>query len=78
MKILAVNCGSSSLKFQAYEMPEEKVLIQGTFERIGIDGGFYTIKLNGEKTKTEVELPNHEKAVEILVIELLDSHIVES
>ena len=78
MKILAVNCGSSSLKFQAYEMPEEKVLIQGTFERIGIDGGFYTIKLNGEKTKTEVELPNHEKAVEILVKELLDRHIVES
>ena len=49
MKILAVNCGSSSLKFQAYEMPEEKVLIQGTFERIGIDGGFYTIKLNKKK-----------------------------
>ena len=47
MKILSVNCGSSSLKFQAYEMPEEKVLIQGTFERIGIDGGFYTLKLNG-------------------------------
>ena len=71
MKILSVNCGSSSLKFQAYEMPEEKVLIQGTFERIGIDGGFYTLKLNGEKIKKEVDLPNHEVAVQILVQELI-------
>ena len=39
MKILSVNAGSSSLKFQLYEMPEEKVLISGTFERIGIDNG---------------------------------------
>lgn len=78
MKVLSVNCGSSSLKFQAYEMPEEKVLIAGTFERIGITGGFYTLKLNGEKIKKEVELPNHEVAVQILVQELLDNHIVES
>ena len=77
MKILSVNCGSSSLKFQAYEMPEEKVLIQGTFERIGIDGGFYTLKLNGEKIKKEVDLPNHEVAVQILVQELLERHIVQ-
>ena len=51
MKILSVNAGSSSLKFQMYEMPEEKVLISGVFERIGISGGFYTIKINGEKIK---------------------------
>ena len=37
MKILSVNCGSSSLKFQAYEMPEEKVLMSGYFEKIGLD-----------------------------------------
>ena len=49
MKILAVNAGSSSLKFQMYEMPEEKVLISGVFERIGIDNSFYTIKINGNK-----------------------------
>ena len=59
MKILSVNAGSSSLKFQAYEMPEEKVLISGVFERIGLDNSFYTIKLNGEKIRHEVELPNH-------------------
>ncbi len=49
MKILSVNAGSSSLKFQLYEMPEENVLISGVFERIGIDNSFYTIKLKMEK-----------------------------
>ncbi|MBQ4634288.1 MAG: acetate kinase [Bacilli bacterium] len=78
MKILSVNAGSSSLKFQAYEMPEEKVLISGVFERIGLDASFYTIKLNGEKIKREVELPNHKEAFEILVEELMSNHIVNS
>ena len=78
MKILSVNAGSSSLKFQAYEMPEEKVLISGVFERIGLDASFYTIKLNGEKIKREVELPNHKEAFEILVEELMSNHIVDS
>ena len=67
MKILSVNAGSSSLKFQLYEMPEEKVLISGIFERIGIEGSFYTIKLNGEKIKKELNLPNHKVAFETLV-----------
>ncbi len=77
MKILSVNAGSSSLKFQAYEMPEEKVLISGTFERIGIDGGFYTIKINGEKIKKELELKDHEQAVRILTEELVNYNVVE-
>lgn len=77
MKILSVNAGSSSLKFQAYEMPEEKVLISGTFERIGIDGSFYTVKINGEKIKKEVSLPNHEEAVRILTEELLNYNVVD-
>ena len=78
MKILAVNCGSSSLKFQMYEMPEEKVLISGNFERIGIENSFYSYKLNGEKTKKEADLKSHAEAVKILVQELLDNNIVES
>ena len=77
MKILSVNAGSSSLKFQAYEMPEEKVLISGTFERIGITDSFYTIKINGEKIKKEVELKNHEDAVRILTEELINFNVVE-
>ena len=54
MKILCVNAGSSSLKFQLVEMPEEKVLINGYIERIGLASSFWTIKLNGEKIKKEV------------------------
>ena len=76
MKILAVNCGSSSLKFQMYEMPEEKVLISGNFERIGIDNSFYSYKINGVKTKKEANFKNHAEAVKILVQELLDNDIV--
>ncbi len=78
MKILSVNAGSSSLKFQAYEMPEEKILIKGVFERIGIDGGFYTLKINGEKIEKKADMPTHDEAVKILVKELLERNIVKS
>jgi len=78
MKILSVNAGSSSLKFQMYEMPEETVLISGVFERIGIQGGMYTIKINGEKHKKEVELKDHEVAVKILAEELINYGVVSS
>ena len=59
MKILSVNAGSSSLKFTAYEMPEEVNLISGVFERIGMEESFYTVKFNGEKIKKFVDLPDH-------------------
>jgi acetate kinase len=78
LKILSVNAGSSSLKFQLYEMPEEKVLISGLMERIGVGNSFYTIKVNGEKIKKEVELNNHEEAFETLVKELEENNVVES
>ncbi|HHW68829.1 MAG TPA: acetate kinase [Tenericutes bacterium] len=78
MKVLSVNAGSSSLKFQMYEMPEEKVLISGVFERIGIENSFYTIKINGEKIKKVVELSNHEDAVIALTKELIEFKVVNS
>ena len=78
MKILSVNAGSSSLKFQMYEMPEEKALISGNFERIGIHNSFYTIKINGEKIKKEMDLPNHKVAFETLVKELEENKVVDS
>ena len=59
MKILCVNAGSSSLKFQVYEMPEERVLINGYIEKIGEYDCFWTIKINGEKIKRERPLKNH-------------------
>ena len=78
MKILSVNAGSSSLKFTAYEMPEEKILAKGIFERIGIDGSFYTIKMNREKITKEVSLPDHTTAFKILMDELIQLKVVES
>ena len=78
MKILSVNAGSSSLKFTLFDMPEEKELISGVFERIGMENSFYTIKLNGEKIKKETELKDHKAAFELLVKELIDNKIVDS
>lgn len=78
MIVLSVNAGSSSLKFRAYNMPEEEVLISGVFERIGIDGGFYTLKINGEKIKKEKDLPTHEVAVNTLLEELISNKVVAS
>lgn len=78
MKILSVNAGSSSLKFTLLELPREDMIVSGTFEKIGIDGSFYTIKYNGEKTRKETPLKNHTIAVEILMKELLDMKILNS
>lgn len=78
MKILAVNAGSSSLKFELVELPERKLLASGLFEKVGINGSFYTIKYNGEKIKKELELPNHEVAVKVLMEELINMNIISS
>ena len=78
MKVLSLNCGSSSLKFQVYEMPEEKVLISGYVEKIGQEDCFWTVKVNGEKIKNSRYLKNHTEAVAVLVEELLKHTIVES
>lgn len=78
MKILTVNAGSSSLKFNCIELPSEKELISGYFEKIGMSGSFYNIKINGEKTKKEVDLFNHNDAVSYLKEELLNNGIVSS
>jgi len=78
MKILSVNAGSSSLKFQLYEMPEEEVLISGVFERIGIKDGIYTIKFNSKKEEYKADLKNHKVAVDILLNVLLEKKVIKS
>ena len=78
MKILSVNAGSSSLKFTLFEMKDESVIVSGVFERIGLDNSFYTIKLNGEKIKEEIELPSHTEAVQVLLNKLIDLNIIKS
>ena len=78
MKILSVNAGSSSLKFTLFELPEKKQLISGVFEKIGIGNSFYTIKINGEKIKREVDLKDHSIAVKYLIEELLNNKVISS
>lgn len=78
MKILTVNAGSSSLKFNLIELPEEKELISGYFEKIGLANGIYSLKINGSKIKKEADMRNHKDAIELLIKELIDNKIINS
>ena len=77
-KIMAVNSGSSSLKFQLFEMPEGKVLTSGNVERIGLEMGIFGINVNGERISKDVPVPNHQVAVDLLLDALINYGIVES
>ena len=77
-KIIAVNAGSSSLKFQLFEMPEEKVLVQGLIERIGMQDAVVTLKYDGQKKSKTLPILNHAVAVEILLNSLVEEKIVAS
>lgn len=57
-KIMAINAGSSSLKFQLFEMPSEAVLTKGIVERIGFDDAIFTIVVNGEKVQEVTAIPD--------------------
>lgn len=75
MKILVINCGSSSLKYQLIDMKNDEVLASGRCDRIGvksIDKPFIEYKKDGKKTREEVELPNHTVAFELVMKYLLD------
>ncbi len=78
MLLLAVNSGSSTLKFRLYEMPEEKVVTKGSFERIGSPDSDYTIRVNEEKVYVKKEIKTHKDAVDILLTELVEKGIVKS
>ncbi len=72
MKILVINAGSSSLKYQLIDMANEQVIAKGTCERIGISGGKLTHKANGKEFVVERELPNHTEAISLVLGELVD------
>lgn len=76
MKIISINAGSSSLKFSLFEMTTKECIASGYFERVGLDGSFYTIKYEGEKIREEVEMPNHTVAVEVLLDRLVSIGII--
>ncbi len=78
MKLLSVNAGSSSLKFRLYEMPEEKLLMKGMFERIGLFGSCYSIRIGDEKISKDVPLKDHNEAVKILLDELINNRVISS
>ncbi len=78
MKYLCVNAGSSSLKFQLFEMPKEEVIISGYIEKIGLKDSFWNTKINGEKIRGERYLKDHTEAVDVLIEELLKHKAVSS
>ena len=78
MKIMSINAGSSSLKFSLFEMNTKECIASGYFERVGLDGSFYTIKYNGDKIREEVAMPNHTVAVEVLLERLISIGIISS
>ena len=68
MKVLVINCGSSSLKYQLIDSDTEAVIAKGLCERIGIDGGIISYApTGGEKEEQQVEMPDHKKAIELVI-----------
>ena len=78
VKVMAINAGSSSLKFQLINMPSEEVITSGLVERIGLDQGNFEMKYNGEKFIKECPIKDHSVAVQLLLDALVDHHVVES
>ncbi|QCT75173.1 acetate kinase [Macrococcoides canis] len=76
-KIMAINAGSSSLKFQLFEMPEEKVLTKGLVERIGLPNSIFTILVNGEKITQTLDIKDHEQAVDMMLEEMKKHGIIK-
>jgi len=74
MKILVVNCGSSSLKYQLFDMEKEEVIAKGIVERIGTPPSYLTYSINGEKVKKEVTAGNHTEAFKVVIEALLNGN----
>ena len=72
MKVLVINCGSSSLKYQLIDAQTEKALAVGLCERIGIDGRLNHTPAGGEKVVINKDMPDHEVAVQMVLDELTD------
>ncbi len=77
-KILAVNAGSSSLKFQLIEMPEEKVLSKGLVERIGIADSVFSIEFDDKEDEETRDIPDHAVAVKLLLDKLTSFGVIKS
>ena len=76
MKILVLNCGSSSIKYQLFDIDDNQhtVLAKGLLERIGLEMGEFTHKWNGEKYYEQLPIPNHTAGISIVLNALLDEN----
>ena len=77
-KTIAINAGSSSLKWQLYQMPEEKVLAKGLIERIGLKDSVSTVKFDGRSEEQVLDIENHTLAVKILLDDLIRFEIIKA
>ncbi len=78
-KIMSINAGSSSLKFQVFDMPEETLLVKGLFERIGLEEEMgFSYSLKEAKVKTTIKGKTHEEAIEFLLHFLLERNVLTS
>lgn len=72
MKVLVINCGSSSLKYQLIDMSNEDVIAKGKCDKIGLEGSFFEYKTKTVKYSKEVEMPTHVEAIQVLIEGLTD------
>ena len=77
-KTISINAGSSSLKWQLYSMPEEKVLAKGLIERIGLKDSISTVKFDGRSERQTLDIADHTQAVKILLDDLKRFEIIQS
>ena len=72
MKILVINCGSSSIKYQLFDAAREEVLAKGIVAKIGEQGSYLDHQAQDKTVRTQVDVPNHRKGFELIVQALLD------
>lgn len=75
-KTMAINAGSSSLKFQLIEMPEETVIAKGQIERIGLPDSIFTLKFNGEKFENVVDIADHEVGINYMLEQMKEHNVI--
>lgn len=77
-KSIAINAGSSTLKYKLFQMPEEKVLSSGAIDRIGLGSSLVEIKYDdGKKYKDTIDIDNHEQAIQLVLDKLLSLGIIK-
>jgi acetate kinase len=77
-KIIAVNAGSSSLKFKLYDMPSETLICSGMADRIGQAIGNFSLNIGQDKLSINVPIPNHQEGVTLLLKYLIDKKVIQS